>query len=164
AVCQTGAAVGTVTISDVERAALAIEGAVARTPSAVSLTLSEILGATVVLKFEIFQFTAAFKERGARNRLLALTEDERAAGVVAVSAGNHAQAVAHHARLLGIPATIVMPKGTPFVKVARTRHLGGTVELHGDTLEEAMGRGHELVEKGLTFVHPYDDPLVVAGQ
>src|SRR2546425_7664273 len=95
AVCQTGVAVSTVTISDVERAALAIEGAVARTPSAVSLTLSEILGATVVLKFEIFQFTAAFKERGARNRLLALTEDERAAGVVAVSAGNHAQAVAH---------------------------------------------------------------------
>ena len=152
------------TLDDVRRAALAISGAVARTPSARSFTLSEILGATVVLKFEIFQFTAAFKERGARNRLLALTDEERAAGVVSVSAGNHAQAVAHHARLLGIPATIVMPKGTPFVKVARTRHLGGAVELAGDTLEEAMARGLELVEKGLTFIHPFDDPLVIAGQ
>jgi len=153
-----------VTIEDVEGAARAIADAVVRTPSAASLTLSEILGATVILKFEIFQFTAAFKERGARNRLLALTEEERKAGVVAVSAGNHAQAVAHHARLLGIPATIVMPKGTPFVKVARTRHLGGTVELAGDTLEEAMAHGLELVEKGLVFIHPYDDPLVIAGQ
>jgi len=153
-----------VTIEDVERAAVAIRDAVARTPSAISYTLSEILGATVILKFEIFQFTGAFKERGARNRLLALTEEERSAGVVAVSAGNHAQAVAHHARLLGIPATIVMPKGTPFVKVARTRHLGATVTLHGDTLEEAMAHGFELVEKGLTFIHPFDDALVVAGQ
>lgn len=155
---------GQITIRDVEAAARTIEGAVLRTPSSVSRTLSEILGATVILKFEIFQFTASYKERGARNRLQALTAEERAAGVVAVSAGNHAQAVAYHARELGIPATIVMPKATPFVKAARTRHLGATVELHGDTLEEAMDRGHELVEKGLTFVHPYDDPLVIAGQ
>lgn len=153
-----------ITIENVRAAATAIEGAVLRSPTAISRTLSEILGATVVLKFEIFQFTAAYKERGARNRLLALSEDERAAGVVAVSAGNHAQAVAYHARLLEVPATIVMPKATPFVKVARTRHLGATVELYGDTLEEAMQRGRELVEKGLTFVHPYDDPLVIAGQ
>jgi threonine dehydratase len=130
----------------------------------VSRTLSEILGATVVLKFEIFQFTGAYKERGARNRLLALTPDERTAGVVAVSAGNHAQAVAYHARELGIPATIVMPKGTPFVKAARTRYLGASVELHGESFEEAMTRGLELVEKGLTFIHPFDDPLVIAGQ
>src|SRR5260221_1722506 len=155
---------GSITFSDIEAAAKAIEGAVERTPSSVSRTLPEILGATVILKFEIFQFVAAYKERGARNRLLALTPEERAAGVVAVSAGNHAQAVAHHARLLGIPATIVMPKHTPFVKVARTRHLGATVELYGDTIEEAMEHGRELVEKGLTFVHPFDDPKIIAGQ
>jgi threonine dehydratase len=153
-----------VTVDDVEAAARTIAGAVVRTPSAVSDTLSEILGCTVVVKFENLQFTAAFKERGARNRLLALSPTERAAGVVAVSAGNHAQAVARHAALLGIPATIVMPANTPFVKVARTRHLGATVELAGDDLAAAMLRGRELVEAGRTFVHPYDDPLVVAGQ
>jgi threonine dehydratase len=153
-----------VTLADVEAAAAAIAGAVVRTPSAVSHTLSEVLGCTVVVKFENLQFVAAYKERGARNRLLALTPDERAAGVVAVSAGNHAQAVAHHARLLGIPATIVMPATTPFVKVGRTRHLGAEVELHGDDLAAAMVRGRELVAAGRTFVHPYDDPLVIAGQ
>lgn len=153
-----------VTLTDVEAAAAAIEGAVVRTPSAVSRTLSEVLGCTVVVKFENLQFVAAYKERGARNRLLALSADERAAGVVAVSAGNHAQAVAHHARLLGVPATIVMPATTPFVKVARTRHLGAEVELHGDDLAAAMVRGRELVAAGRTFVHPYDDPLVIAGQ
>ena len=157
--------VATVTLADVQAAASAIAGAVVRTPSAVSHTLSEVLGATVVVKFENLQFTAAFKERGARNRLLQLNDDERAAGVVAMSAGNHAQAVAHHARLLGIPATIVMPEGTPFVKVARTRHLGATVELHGGTIAEAAARAEELVaEKGVTYVHPFDDPLVIAGQ
>jgi threonine dehydratase len=159
-----GMAASPITIEDVERAARAIADSVARTPSATSLTLSEILGATVILKFEIFQFTAAFKERGARNRLLALSKEEREGGVVAVSAGNHAQAVAHHARLLGIPATIVMPRGTPFVKIARTRHLGATVELAGETIEEAMTHGLELVDKGLVFIHPFDDPLVIAGQ
>jgi threonine dehydratase len=153
-----------VTIDDVRAAAAAIEGAVVRTPSSVSSTLSEVLGCTVVVKFENFQFVAAYKERGARNKLLHLTDAERAAGVVAVSAGNHAQAVAHHAALLGIPATIVMPETTPFVKVARTRHLGATVELHGDTVADAMARGQELVKTGgRTFVHPFDDPYIIAG-
>jgi threonine dehydratase len=153
-----------VTLADVEAAAAVIEGAVARTPSAVSETLSEILGCTVVVKFESMQFTASYKERGARNRLAALTGPERAAGVVAVSAGNHAQAVARHAALLGIRATIVMPRGTPFVKVERTRHHGATVELVGDGLTEAMVRGRAIESAGATLVHPYDDPLVIAGQ
>jgi threonine dehydratase len=153
-----------VTLADVEAAADAIAGAVVRTPSAVSDTLSEILGCTVVLKFETMQFTSSYKERGARNRLLALSDDEKIAGVVAVSAGNHAQAVARHAALLGIPATIVMPRGTPFVKVARTRHHGAIVELYGDDLVAAMARGHEIEHSGATFIHPFDDPLVIAGQ
>ncbi len=152
-----------VTLADVEAADRAIEGAVVRTPATVSSTLSEIYGCTVVVKPEVFQFTASYKERGARNRLLALTPAERAGGVVAVSAGNHAQAVARHASLLGIDATIVMPATTPFVKVVRTRHHGATVELHGADLAEAMVRGRELVAEGRTFVHPFDDPLVVAG-
>ena len=151
-------------IGDVHAAAGAIAGAVVRTPATESETLSEIAGCTVVVKPEVLQFTASFKERGARNRLLALSDEERAAGVVAVSAGNHAQAVARHAELLGIPATIVMPSTTPFVKVARTRHLGSTVELQGADVGEAMVRGRELVADGRTFVHPFDDPLVVAGQ
>lgn len=153
-----------VTFADVKAAAGAIAGAVLRTPSAVSDTLSEILGCTVVVKFESLQFTASYKERGARNRLLALNDDERATGVVAVSAGNHGQAVARHASLLGIPATIVMPEGTPFVKVERTRHHGATVELHGTDLTEAMVRGRQLEDAGATFLHPYDDRWVIAGQ
>ncbi|MCU1450700.1 MAG: threonine dehydratase [Acidimicrobiales bacterium] len=158
------AAAALLTLDDVEAAAATIAGQVVRTPSAVSQTLSELLGATVVVKFENLQFTAAFKERGALNRLANLLPTERAAGVVAVSAGNHAQAVAHHARRLGIEATIVMPVTTPFVKVVRTRQLGATVELVGPTLAEAMARGLELVEEGRCLVHPYDDPLVIAGQ
>ena len=154
----------TVTVDDVRAAAATIAGSVVRTTATESQTLSEILGCTVVLKPEVFQFTASYKERGARNRLAALTSPQRAAGVVAVSAGNHAQAVARHAALLGIPATIVMPSTTPFVKVGRTRHLGADVELCGADLAEAMARGQELVEAGRTFVHPFDDPLVVAGQ
>ena len=153
-----------VSVADVEAAARAIEGAVVRTPATQSQTLSEILGCTVVLKPEVFQFTASFKERGARNRLLALSAEEREAGVVAVSAGNHAQAVARHAALLGIPVNIVMPSTTPFVKVVRTRQLGATVELFGSDVAEALVRGLELVQQGRTFVHPFDDPLVVAGQ
>jgi threonine dehydratase len=158
------AAAANLSIADVEAAAATIAGQVVRTPSAVSHTLSELLGATVVVKFENLQFTAAFKERGALNRLAALGPQERAAGVVAVSAGNHAQAVAHHARRLGVEATIVMPVTTPFVKVARTRQLGATVELVGRTLSEAMLRGLELEHEGRSLVHPYDDPLVIAGQ
>lgn len=153
-----------ITLDDIRAAQTTIAGAVQRTPTGASQTLSEITDASVNLKFEVFQFTASYKERGARNRLSALTAEERERGVVAVSAGNHAQGVAYHAGLLGIPATIIMPKGTPFVKVARTRHLGAEVEITGNDLEEAMTRGRELIEKGLTFVHPFDDPLIVAGQ
>jgi threonine dehydratase len=131
----------------------------------VSETLSDVLGCTVVVKFENLQFVASFKERGARNKLAGLTDAEREAGVVAVSAGNHAQAVARHARLLGIDATIVMPETTPYVKVGRTKALGARVVLHGDSVAEAMSHGHELVEReGRTPVHPFDDPLVIAGQ
>ncbi len=155
----------TVTVDDVRAAAAAIEGSVVRTPSAVSQTLSDLLGCTVIVKFENLQFVASFKERGARHKLLSLTEAERKGGVVAVSAGNHAQAVARHARLLGIDATIVMPETTPYVKVGRTRALGALVELHGETVAEAMVYGRELVEReGRTFVHPFDDPRVIAGQ
>jgi len=127
-----------ITVDDVRAAHAAISDAIVRTPTAVSQTLSELLGCTIVVKFENLQFVASFKERGARNKLLALTDAERAAGVVAVSAGNHAQAVARHARLLGIPSTIIMPVTTPYVKVGRTRALGADVELHGDTVADAM--------------------------
>ena len=155
----------TVTLADVEAAADTIQGAVIRTPSAVSETLSDVLGCTVVVKFENFQFVASFKERGARNKLAGLSDAERRAGVVAVSAGNHAQAVARHARLLDIDATIVMPETTPYVKVGRTNALGANVVLHGDSVAEAMAYGRALVEReGRTSVPPFDDPLVIAGQ
>jgi threonine dehydratase len=160
-----GSAESPVTYDDILAAAAAIDGAVARTPTAVSRTLSEVLGATVVLKFEIFQFTASYKERGARNRLSKLSRDERAAGVVAVSAGNHAQAIAYHAGLLDIPATIVMPRVTPFLKVARTKHLGAEVVLVGDSFDEALDYGlSRAADDGRVFVHAYDDPAVIAGQ
>jgi threonine dehydratase len=154
-----------VTYDDVTAAADRIAGAIERTPSTHSRTLSQVLGCTVVVKFENLQFVASFKERGALNRLLLLTADERARGVVAMSAGNHAQAVAYHATRLGISATIVMPRGTPFVKVQRTRELGATVVLAGDDLAGAEVEALRLVEaEGRTYVHPYDDPLVIAGQ
>lgn len=154
-----------VSFGDIEKAALAIKGAVLVTDCDQSRTLSEMLGAEIWLKFENLQFTAAFKERGALNRLLALSDDERRRGVIAMSAGNHAQGVAFHARRLGIRATIVMPVGTPMVKVENTRRHGAHVIVEGATLEEAAqfaveeGRRH-----GLVFIHPYDDPLVIAGQ
>ena len=155
----------TVTLEDVDVAAGVIRDAVVRTPSTVSETLSDLLGCVVVVKFENLQFVASFKERGARNKLASLTADERARGVVAVSAGNHAQAVARHAHLLGIDATIVMPETTPYVKIGRTKALGGRVELHGESVAEAMAFGHELVAREhRTFVHPFDDPKVIAGQ
>jgi threonine dehydratase len=154
-----------VSIDDVRIAAGAIQSGIARTPTAVSTTLSAITGAEIVVKFESFQFTASFKERGALNRLLALSDEERRRGVVAVSAGNHALAVAHHARRLGIDATIVMPESTPFVKIAGTRDLGATVELRGAGVDDAMAYAHELVDReGRSLVHPFDDPLVMAGQ
>jgi threonine dehydratase len=153
-----------VTLDDVLAAAERIAGSVERTPSARSQTLSAVLGTGVVVKFENLQFTAAFKERGALNKLLTLAEDERRCGVVAMSAGNHAQAVARHATRLGIEATIVMPAHTPFVKVQRTEVLGARVILHGADLREATEEARRLADEGRTFVHPYDDAAVIAGQ
>ena len=153
-----------VTAADVEAAAARIAGSVERTPTAHSVTLSAITGADVYVKFENFQFTASFKDRGARNKLLSLSPEEHARGVVAMSAGNHAQAVAHHATLLGIPATIVMPVWTPQVKVHRTAMLGARVVLEGDDLKEAaaVARGLER-DQGMVFVSPYDDAAIIAG-
>lgn len=154
-----------VTIDDIRAAARAIDGDVARTPCLRSGTLSQLTGATVSLKLENLQYTASFKERGALNRLLALDDDEKARGVIAMSAGNHAQAVAYHAARLGIPATIVMPTDTPFIKITNTERLGATIILHGATLDDAARHAKTLCKKQkLTFVHPYDDPLVIAGQ
>jgi len=154
-----------VTLDLVQDAARRIEGHVVATPCTESRTLSEITGARVFVKFENLQFTGSFKDRGACNRLLHLDGAERRTGVVAMSAGNHAQGVAHFARQLGIPATIVMPESTPFVKVARTRHLGANVITAGGTVADAAGVAERLAATdGLTLVHPYDDPLVVAGQ
>jgi threonine dehydratase len=159
---RTGPAVG---LSDIREAAAAIAGKVCRTPCLQSYTLSRIAGCDVWVKFENLQFTASFKERGALNRLLSLTEAERRGGVIAMSAGNHAQGVAYHAQRLGIAATIVMPKGTPFTKIQHTQDFGARVIVHGDVLSEtqhfAAGLG---VEEGLTFVHPFDDPKIIAGQ
>jgi threonine dehydratase len=154
-----------VTLADVEAAARAIAGAVVRTPLVASRVLSRLTGADVRVKFENLQFTAAFKERGALNKLLSLDAGQRKRGVIAMSAGNHAQGVAYHAGRLGIPATIVMPAFTPYVKVKHTRDFGATVALHGDTLAEAAAHAHALArERNLVFVHPYDDAAVIAGQ
>jgi threonine dehydratase len=152
-------------LDDIRAAARRIDGAVVRTPLLASRTLSALAGAEVFLKFENLQFTASFKERGALNKLLSLTADERARGVIAMSAGNHAQGVAYHAARLGIRAVIVMPRGTPNTKVRGTQVLGTEVRLEGDTLAEAATYARTLAEsEKLVFVHPYDDPLVVAGQ
>jgi len=154
-----------VTPADVEAAAARLAGRVVRTPCLPSRTLSAIAGCEVWLKFENLQFTASFKERGALNRLSGLDADARARGVLAVSAGNHAQGVALHAQRLGVPATIVMPRFTPSVKVEATRAFGPRIVLVGDTLEEARAHGLALArDEGLVFVHPYDDPAVIAGQ
>lgn len=154
-----------VTLADIQAAAARIKGAVVRTPCLRSETLSRIAGAEVWIKFENLQFTASFKERGALNTLLQLSDAERRHGVIAMSAGNHAQGVAYHAGRLGIPATIVMPSFTPNTKVTHTRGHGATVVLHGDTLAEAGAEAHRLAAAGqLTFVHPYDDPRIIAGQ
>ncbi|MCE9640883.1 MAG: threonine ammonia-lyase [Betaproteobacteria bacterium] len=155
----------TVTIKEVQGAAAALGGAIVNTPCLHSRTLSEVSGAEVYLKFENLQFTAAFKERGALNKLLSLTAQQRAAGVIAASAGNHAQGLAYHARRLGIPAVIVMPRFTPNIKVERTRSHAAEVVLHGDNFDAAQAHAQSLAAaRGLTPVHPYDDEKVIAGQ
>lgn len=154
-----------ITLADVQAAAAVLDGHVVATPCLPSRTLSEVTGAQVWLKFENHQFTASFKERGALNKLASLNATQRAAGVIAVSAGNHAQGVAYHARRLGIPAVIVMPRTTPHVKVERTRGHGAEVILAGDGFDEAKAQAMAVMQsRGLTLVHPYDDPLVMAGQ
>lgn len=152
-------------LADIRAAADRLQGQVLRTPCVASQTLSQLTGARVFLKFENLQFTASFKERGACNKLAQLSAAERARGVIAMSAGNHAQGVAYHAQRLGIRAVIVMPRFTPGVKVERTRGFGAEVVLQGDTLDEASAHAVELArQQGLVFVHPYDDEAIVAGQ
>ncbi|MBX9750217.1 MAG: threonine ammonia-lyase [Roseococcus sp.] len=153
------------TLADIRAAAARIHGRVLRTPSIENPAVSAACGARVALKLDNLQATGAFKERGAANRLALLTAREHAAGVIAMSAGNHAQAVARHSTLLGIASTIVMPRFTPSNKVLRTEGFGARVVLHGETLAEAAAHAHQLArEQGLTFIHPYDDPGVIAGQ
>jgi threonine dehydratase len=154
-----------VDLKDIEAAAKVIQGHVADTPCLHSRTLSEIVGAEVYLKFENHQFTASFKERGALNKLASLDPAQRKKGVIACSAGNHAQGVAYHANRLGIPATIVMPRHTPFVKVEQTQRHGAEVILEGDGFDQAKASAIELCrQRDLNFVHPYDDEKIIAGQ
>ena len=153
------------TIEDVRAAAARISDAVVRTPTLHSKTLSKITGADVWLKFENLQFTAAYKERGALNALLLMEERARARGVIAASAGNHAQGLSYHGTRLGVPVTIVMPRTTPAVKIMQTESVGGKVVLEGETFDEAYAHARKLeTELGLTFVHPFDHPHVAAGQ
>ncbi len=150
---------------DIQAAAQRLRGHILQTPCVASQTLSDITGAQVFLKFENLQFTASFKERGACNRLQLLTPEEKARGVIAMSAGNHAQGVAYHAQRMGVRAVIVMPRFTPGVKVERTRSFGAQVLLHGDTLEAARQHAYALAaSENLTFIHPFDDAAVAAGQ
>ena len=152
-------------LEDVRAAAARIEGAVVRTDCDYSRTLSEITGAEIWLKFENLQFTAAYKERGALNALLHLSDEQRARGVIAASAGNHAQGLSYHGSRLGIPVTIVMPRPTPTIKVMQTEAVGGTVVLEGETFDEAYAHARNMERQlGLTFIHPFDHPLVAAGQ
>ena len=160
-----GTAASLLTIDDVRAAAGRIAGAVVRTPTLYSRTLSQITGAEIWLKFENLQFTAAYKERGALNAMLQLDPERLQRGVIAASAGNHAQGLSYHGTRLGLPVTIVMPRPTPTVKVMQTEAVGGKVVLHGETFDEAYAHARQLeAELGLTFVHPFDDPHVAAGQ
>src|ERR1700739_115750 len=155
----------TLSLDDIQAAAGRIAGHVERTPCRRSRTLSEITGAEVWVKFENLQFTAAYKERGALNKLLQLTEAEKKRGVIAASAGNHSQGLAYHAARLGIPVTIVMPRGTPFVKVQQTRNHGAEVVIDGEGYDEASAFARRLCdERDLVFVHPFNDVDVMAGQ
>jgi threonine dehydratase len=152
-------------IASIQTARENLRGQVLKTPFTLSRTLSDIFGAEIWLKFENLQFTASFKERGALNRMLTLSDAERAKGVIAVSAGNHAQGVAYHAQRMGVPAVIVMPRFTPTVKVANTRRFGAEVVLAGDTFDDAKAHGYELAQaRGLIMIHPYDDEAVISGQ
>jgi threonine dehydratase len=154
-----------ITLTDIEAARRIIAGAVLRTPMLPAPRLSALTGAEVFVKYENLQVTNSFKDRGALVKLSSLSQAERARGVIAMSAGNHAQAVAYHAARLGIPATIVMPVTTPFVKVAATRSHGAEVVLHGETITEAQARCEQIqAARGLTLVHPYDDARIIAGQ
>ncbi len=155
----------TVTARDIRNAAEVLKGQAVRTPTLHSRTLSDIAGCEIWLKFENLQYTASFKDRGSYVKLVSLDDAERRAGVIAASAGNHAQGVAYHARRLGIPATIVMPAQTPFNKVRQTEHFGARIVLHGADLAESYDHAVGIAEReGLTIVHPYDDPAIVAGQ
>ncbi len=152
-------------LSDIEDAQTILDGRILRTPMLPAPRLSELTGAEIFVKYENLQVTNSFKERGALNKLASLNASDRARGVIAMSAGNHAQAVAYHAAKLGIAATIVMPVTTPAVKVAATRAYGATVLLHGETISEAQARAEDLQARhGLVFIHPYDDPRIIAGQ
>ena len=154
-----------VSLADVQAAARQLQGQVVLTPCLPSQRLSELLGCQITLKFESFQYCSSFKERGAYVKLASLSEEERRRGVIAMSAGNHAQGVACHASRLGIPATIVMPRLTPFVKVEQTARFGAKVVLEGGSVEDASVFARKIAaERDLTFVHPYDDPLIIAGQ
>ncbi|RYX96597.1 MAG: threonine ammonia-lyase [Comamonadaceae bacterium] len=154
-----------ISLKDIESAEQRLQGHLLDTPCVESRTLSQITGARIYLKFENLQYTASFKERGACNKLAQLSESEGKRGVIAMSAGNHAQGVAYHAQRLGLRAVIVMPRFTPGVKVERTRGFGAEVVLHGDTLDESRSHALMLAEReGLVFVHPYDDEAIVAGQ
>jgi threonine dehydratase len=160
-----GAANAPLTATDVRAAAERISGKVVRTPTLYSSTLSAITGAQIWLKFENLQFTAAYKERGALNALLLLSDEQKQRGVIAASAGNHAQGLSYHGTRLGMPVTIVMPKTTPMVKVMQTESVGGKVVLEGESYDEAYAHARKLeTELGLTFIHPFDDPNVAAGQ
>ena len=155
----------TLTLDDIKAAARRVEGHIERTPCRYSMTLSKITGAEVWVKFENLQFTASYKERGALNKLLQLSPDEKRRGVIAASAGNHAQGLAYHGQRLDVPVTIVMPRGTPFVKVEQTRAFGATVIIEGDSYDAAYEHALKLEQElGLVFVHPFDDEDVMAGQ
>ena len=149
---------------DIQQAFKNLNGSIVKTPFQHSRTLSGLCGADVWLKFENHQFTASFKERGALNKLLSLSDEEKARGIIAMSAGNHAQGVAYHCQRLGIPATIIMPRYTPLNKVRHTRNFGATVELAGDNVDESYAVALERIkEKDLVLVHPYDDPEATVG-
>ncbi|QJR01803.1 threonine ammonia-lyase [Sphingobium yanoikuyae] len=154
-----------VTVDDILAARTRISGSIVKTPTLISQTFSQMLGCNVYLKFENLQFTAAYKERGALNRLLQLDEAAKAKGVIGASAGNHAQGLAYHGKRLGVPVTIVMPTTTPIVKVTQTQGHGATVVQYGEKFDDAYAHARKLeVEQGLTFIHPFDEPDIIAGQ